>query len=62
MLLHRAHEADPIPQLDARADGNALTLAMSRRWIDMRPLVRADLEGEPHDMAGLGVVLKLEAI
>ncbi|MET0547758.1 MAG: exopolyphosphatase, partial [Xanthomonas sp.] len=62
VLLHRAHEADPIPQLDARADGNTLTLGMSRRWIDMRPLVRADLEGEPQDMAGLGVVLKLEAV
>ena len=61
VLLHRAHEADPIPQLDARADGNNLTLTLSRRWLDMRPLVLADLEGEPEDMAGLGIVLSLEA-
>ena len=62
VLLHRAHEADPIPQLDARVDANTLVLTVSRRWLDMRPLVRADLEGEPEDMAGLGITLKLEAV
>jgi exopolyphosphatase/guanosine-5'-triphosphate,3'-diphosphate pyrophosphatase len=61
VLVHRAHEAAPIPQLSARADGNQLTLAVSRRWLDSRPLIRADLEGEPQDMAGLGIALKLEA-
>ena len=60
--VHRAHEADPIPQLDAKADGNTLTLCVSRRWLDARPLVRADLEGEPDDIAGLGIILKLEAV
>ena len=62
VLLHRAHEADPIPQLDARADGNTLTVCVSRRWVDARPLVRADLEGEPDDIAGLGLALKLEFV
>lgn len=61
VLVHRAHEADPIPQLSARAEGNQLTLTVSRRWLDSRPLIRADLEGEPEDMAGLGIALKLEA-
>jgi exopolyphosphatase/guanosine-5'-triphosphate,3'-diphosphate pyrophosphatase len=61
VLMHRAHEADPIPQLSVRAEGNQLTLTVSRRWLDSRPLVRADLEGEPEDMAGLGIALKLEA-
>jgi len=61
VLVHRAHEADPIPQLSARAEGNQLTLTVSRRWLDSRPLIRADLEGEPEDMAGLGITLKLEA-
>ncbi|KRA72988.1 exopolyphosphatase [Lysobacter sp. Root667] len=61
VLLHRAHEADPIPQLDAHADGNTLTLTVSKRWLDSRPLVRADLEGEPQDVAGLGIALKLLA-
>ncbi|RDZ27875.1 exopolyphosphatase [Lysobacter silvisoli] len=61
VLLHRAHEADPIPQLDAQAEGSTLTLTVSKRWLDSRPLVRADLEGEPQDAAGLGVSLKLLA-
>ncbi|NUO74927.1 MAG: exopolyphosphatase [Lysobacter sp.] len=61
VLLHRAHEADPIPQLDAQAEGNTLTLTVSKRWLDSRPLVRADLEGEPQDAAGLGIALKLLA-
>lgn len=61
VLLHRAHEADPIPQLDAHAEGNTLTLTVSKRWLDSRPLVRADLEGEPQDAAGLGIALKLLA-
>lgn len=62
VLLHRAHEATPIPQLDARADGNTLTLTVSKRWLESRPLVRADLETEQHDVAGLGLTLKLEAV
>lgn len=61
VLVHRAHEADPIAQLSARAEGNQLTLTISKRWLDSRPLVRADLEGEPEDMTGLGITLKLEA-
>jgi exopolyphosphatase/guanosine-5'-triphosphate,3'-diphosphate pyrophosphatase len=58
--VHRAHGADPIPQLTARADGNSLTLTVSRRWLDAHPLIRADLEGEPQDMAGLGIAMRLE--
>ncbi|MNV86540.1 Exopolyphosphatase [compost metagenome] len=61
VLLHRAHESDPIPQLDAHADSNTLTLTVSKRWLESRPLIRADLEGEPQDMAGLGIALKLLA-
>ncbi|MGO1002451.1 exopolyphosphatase [Lysobacter sp. CA196] len=61
VLLHRAHESDPIPQLDAHGDGNTLTLTVSRRWLESRPLIHADLEGEPQDMAGLGISLKLLA-
>jgi exopolyphosphatase/guanosine-5'-triphosphate,3'-diphosphate pyrophosphatase len=60
VLVHRAHGADPIPQLTARADGNSLTLTVSRRWLDAHPLIRADLEGEPQDMAGLGIAMRLE--
>ncbi|HEY0662382.1 MAG TPA: exopolyphosphatase [Lysobacter sp.] len=61
VLLHRSHENGDVPRLDLKADGNALTLTVSRRWLEARPLVKADLHGEPEDMAGLGIVLKIEA-
>ena len=30
-----------------------------RGWLQARPLLRADLEGEPEDMLGLGLTLQL---
>ena len=61
VLLHRAHEPDAIPRLDARADGESLRLAVDRRWLEARPLLAADLEGEPADSAGLGIALAIVA-
>ncbi|HZH43230.1 MAG TPA: exopolyphosphatase [Lysobacter sp.] len=61
VLLHRAHEPDPIPLLQARTEGDRLTLTMARRWLDARPLLRADLDGEPAAIAALGVELRLDA-
>ncbi|MET0654392.1 MAG: exopolyphosphatase [Pseudoxanthomonas sp.] len=58
VLLHRAHDAEPIPKLEATGNGDALQLVMSKKWIDARPLLRADLIGEPQDMAGLGVAFQ----
>ncbi len=61
MLLHRAHEADPIPQLDVRRRRRDPALALSRRWLDARPLLAADLLGEPEDMQNLGIALVVES-
>lgn len=61
VLLHRAHEAEAIPRLDAIAEGPALKIALSGRWLESRPLLRADLEGEPDDMQALGIALAFEA-
>ncbi|HBK46891.1 MAG TPA: exopolyphosphatase [Xanthomonadaceae bacterium] len=58
VLLHRAHESDPIPTLELTAEGNRLALILSQGWIDSRPLLRADLIGEVEGMAGLGIVFK----
>ncbi|MCY7312829.1 MAG: exopolyphosphatase [Pseudoxanthomonas sp.] len=58
VLLHRAHESDPIPKLKATATFDSLHLVIGKKWIDSRPLLRADLLGEPADMAGLGVALR----
>lgn len=60
VLLHRAHEADPIPRLDAQVDGDQLTLTLDERWFDARPLLRADLEDEPAMIASLGITLRLQ--
>ncbi len=58
-LLHRARDADEIPRLDAEVEGSRLSLRMDRRWLEMRPLLRADLEGEPADIAALGIQLEI---
>ena len=61
VLLHRSHEAGDIPRLEVRADGDALTLVLDKKWVESRPLLRADLAGEPDYIAGLGVTLRVEA-
>ena len=58
VLLHRAHEAAPIPRLELTADGDELRLVVDRRWIEARPLLKSDLVGEPEDMQGLGIAFK----
>ena len=58
VLLHRAHESDPIPKLELTANGDALHLVLAKKWIEARPLLKADLIGEPQDMAGLGVAFR----
>ena len=59
VLLHRSHETDEMPLLRLRAAGEQLHLALDRTWVQARPLLRADLEGEPEDMLGLGLTLQL---
>ena len=60
-LLHRGRDADEIPRLDLDVAGSQVTLRMDRRWLEMRPLLRADLEGEPADIAPLGIELEIAA-
>ena len=55
VLLHRAHEPDPIPTLELSVDGNTLSLILAKDFIDARPLLRADLVGEAEGMSGLGI-------
>jgi len=61
VLLHRSHEAEIIPLLDAEATPESLTLQLDKRWYEQRPLLRQDLEAEPAYMAGLGVQLRIAA-
>jgi exopolyphosphatase/guanosine-5'-triphosphate,3'-diphosphate pyrophosphatase len=61
VLLHRSHEANELPELRATAKRDQLSLTLPARWLDQRPLLRADLDGEPADMAGLGIALEIWA-
>ena len=58
-LLHRARGDAIPPGLQLRADGEALIFRVDGRWLQSHPLLRADLDTECDDMAGLGVRLKL---
>ena len=59
VLLHRSHQSLEIPGLQLQADGDRLLLTIEPRWLQDKPLLRADLEGEPEDMQDLGIRLKL---
>jgi exopolyphosphatase/guanosine-5'-triphosphate,3'-diphosphate pyrophosphatase len=57
VVLHRGHDAEPIPQLGARIDGDRLVLTLASRWLDGRPLLKADLRTEQAYFEGLGMEL-----
>ncbi len=59
VLLHRSHDVEALPVLQLHADAGHLSLSLDRDWLQARPLLRADLAGEPDDMAGLGIQLEL---
>jgi exopolyphosphatase/guanosine-5'-triphosphate,3'-diphosphate pyrophosphatase len=61
VLLHRSHEEMALPELRLVADGRRLVLTLPKRWLDARPLLRADLAGEPEPLATLGIDLIIEA-
>ncbi len=59
VLLQRAHEVTSIPALAAFLSEGKLTIHLPKHWLDSRPLLMADLEGEPLEAATLetGVVI-----
>lgn len=61
VLLHRSHEEEALPELSLIADGNTLVLGIPKRWLGGRPLLQADLAGEPENFAALGIGFRLEA-
>jgi len=60
VLLHRSHDAEEIPRLDASVAGNTLSLSLDKRWLEQRPLLRQDLAAEPDYIVGLGVDLRVD--
>ncbi|MBJ7573623.1 Ppx/GppA phosphatase family protein [Luteimonas sp. MC1828] len=59
VLLHRGHEEADIPDLRVVAEGNMLSLQLPPRWLGERPLLQADLDGEPGEIGALGIVFRL---
>lgn len=60
VLLNRSHEPQGLPNIKLKVKGEKLCLDLPKRWIQDRPLLRADLKGEPSHMADLGVQFSLE--
>ncbi|MBJ6979623.1 Ppx/GppA phosphatase family protein [Luteimonas sp. MC1895] len=59
VLLHRGHERPDIPGLDAVARGDVLELRLPARYLDERPLLQADLAGEPAETAALALTVRI---
>ena len=59
VLLNRSHGRVDLPQLKLAAQDTQLTLALPKRWLDERPLLRSDLTGEPEDIKALGIHLHI---
>ena len=59
VLLHRGHESPQIPGLEAAARGAQLELRLPARYLDARPLLQADLAGEPAETAALGITIRM---
>jgi exopolyphosphatase/guanosine-5'-triphosphate,3'-diphosphate pyrophosphatase len=62
VVLHRSHDPESIPELTLHAEGNALGIALDKRWLDARPLLRTDLSGEPEELADLGVSMAFDTV
>jgi exopolyphosphatase/guanosine-5'-triphosphate,3'-diphosphate pyrophosphatase len=61
VLLHRSHEEMALPELRLIADGDRLVLRVPGRWLEARPLLHADLSGEPGPLAALGISFSAQA-
>ncbi|MBB1471468.1 MULTISPECIES: Ppx/GppA phosphatase family protein [unclassified Luteimonas] len=59
VLLHRGHEEAHIPGLRVVAEGSMLSLDLPTRWLGERPLLQADLDGEPGEIGALGIVFRM---
>ncbi|WP_290889074.1 exopolyphosphatase [Arenimonas sp.] len=61
VLLHRSHERDPLPLAEATADGDTLSIKLSKRWLEGHPLTRLDLETEREHLQEIGRKLVIKA-
>lgn len=60
VLLNRAHEPEPVTGLNLRARDDQLSLSLDSHYLDSRPLLHADLQGELGAIGGLGLSLLIQ--
>ena len=58
VVLNRARADHYLPGIEAKAEGDVLTVAFPPGWLDTHPLTRADLEQEQAYLAAAGVGLR----
>ena len=58
VVLNRARADHYLPGIEAKAEGDVLTVAFPPGWLDAHPLTRADLEQEQAYLAAAGVGLR----
>jgi exopolyphosphatase/guanosine-5'-triphosphate,3'-diphosphate pyrophosphatase len=59
VLLHRSRDPVPLPSVRLDVDGDSLALHVGKRWMDVHPLTRADLDTEREYLAEVGRRLDL---
>ena len=59
VVLHHSGEDEALPLPTLTASGPTLRLQIDPDWLEAHPLLRADLEGEPDAIQGLGIQLQL---
>jgi exopolyphosphatase/guanosine-5'-triphosphate,3'-diphosphate pyrophosphatase len=57
VLLHRSRQPDPLPEIEAQADAERLSLKFPSGWLTRHPLTRADLQQERDYLATVGIRL-----
>ena len=58
VVLNRARADHYLPGIEAKAEGDVLTVAFPPGWLDAHPLTRADLEQEQAYLAAAGIGLR----
>ena len=58
VVLNRARADHFLPRIEAKAEGDTLTVAFPSGWLDAHPLTRADLEQEQAYLAAVGIGLR----
>ena len=59
-LLHRSRSDDPLPQIEASANGRGFQLTFEAGWLDEAPLTAAALAEEQLQWEALGLALKVK--